>query len=152
MDAASLYEIGEKRKMAKNSEKVKRKNTRSAYNKSEERCAYLCLIPAFMGITFISYLPTIAVFALSLFNYNGLSTPEFVGIDNYARIFTKDVYFVSAVKATLQYAFYAVISAVVYSLIIALLLNSKIFGRTIFRSIFFIPYLLPAIGVFKGWQ
>lgn len=152
MDAASLYEIGEKRKMAKNSEKVKRKNTRSAYNKSEERCAYLCLIPAFMGITFISYLPTIAVFVLSLFNYNGLSTPEFVGIDNYARIFTKDVYFVSAVKATLQYAFYAVISAVVYSLIIALLLNSKIFGRTIFRSIFFIPYLLPAIGVFKGWQ
>ena len=152
MDIASFYENGEKKVMAESKKKEKKQNARSIYNKKEERCAYLCLIPAFLGITFISYLPTIAVFVLSLFNYNGLSSPEFVGIDNYIRIFTKDVYFTSALKATLQYAFYAVISAVVYSLIIALLLNSKIYGRTIFRSIFFIPYLLPAIGVFKGWQ
>ena len=56
------------------------------------------------------------------------------------------------ISFTLLYAFLAVIGAVLYSLIIALLLNMDIFGRTIFRSIFFIPYLLPAIGVFKGWQ
>ncbi len=153
MDIAGMTNDYRRREMKAAPEKKEKKHTfQSTYNKKEERCAYLCLIPAFLGITFISYIPTIAVFVLSLFEYNGLSSPKFVGIDNYIRIFTKDVYLTSAVKATLLYAFLAVIGAVIYSLIIALLLNTKIFGRTMFRSIFFIPYLLPAIGVFKGWQ
>lgn len=120
--------------------------------KREELTAYLCLIPAFLGVTFISYIPTIAVFVLSFFNWNGLSAPKFAGLENYIKIFTKDIYFTSSIRATLEYAFFAVIGAVVYSLFIAILLNMNIKGRTLFRSIFFIPYLLPAIGVFKGWQ
>jgi multiple sugar transport system permease protein len=131
--------------------KVKIKTTSRA-GKKEARTAYLCLIPAFLGVTLISYLPTLAVFILSLFNWNGLSNPEFVGFDNFVRIFTKDIYLVDSIRATIFYAFLAVVGAVFYSLIIALLLNMNIKGRTLFRSIFFIPYLLPAIGVFKGWQ
>lgn len=131
--------------------KVKMKTTSRA-GKKEERTAYLCLIPAFLGVTLISYLPTLAVFILSLFNWNGLSTPEFIGLDNFVRIFTKDIYLVDSIRATIYYAFLAVVGAVLYSLVIALLLNMNIKGRTLFRSIFFIPYLLPAIGVFKGWQ
>ena len=126
--------------------------TTSRAGKKEERTAYLCLIPAFLGVTLISYLPTLAVFILSLFNWNGLSTPEFIGLDNFVRIFTKDIYLVDSIRATIYYAFLAVVGAVLYSLVIALLLNMNIKGRTLFRSIFFIPYLLPAIGVFKGWQ
>lgn len=128
------------------------KEVKSRAGKKEERTAYLCLIPAFLGVTLISYLPTLAVFVLSVFEWNGLTTPEFVGLANFERIFTKDIYFVESLKATISYAFFAVIGAVVYSLIIALLLNMNIKGRTLFRSIFFIPYLLPAIGVFKGWE
>lgn len=132
-------------------DKSKNKSISKA-GKKEERTAYLCLIPAFLGVTFISYLPTLAVFVLSLFDWNGLSTPDFVGIANFQRIFTKDIYFAESIKATVLYAFLAVVGAVVYSLIIALLLNMNIKGRTFFRAIFFVPYLLPAIGVFKGWQ
>jgi multiple sugar transport system permease protein len=124
----------------------------SRAGKKEERTAYLCLIPAFLGVTLISYLPTLAVFILSVFEWNGLTTPKFVGLANYVRIFTKDIYFTDSLKATILYAFLAVVGAVIYSLIIALLLNMNIKGRTLFRSIFFIPYLLPAIGVFKGWE
>lgn len=120
--------------------------------KREERTAYLCLIPAFLGVTLISYIPTIAVFILSFFEWNGLSTPQFVGFANYIRIFTKDIYLADSIKATVSYAFLAVVGSVIYSLFIAILLNMNIKGRTLFRSIFFIPYLLPAIGVFKGWQ
>ena len=125
---------------------------KSRAGKKEERTAYLCLIPAFIGVTCISYLPTLAVFVLSLFNWNGLTTPEFIGFSNFTRIFTRDIYLADSVKATIFYAFLAVVGAVIYSLFIALLLNMNIKGRTLFRSIFFIPYLLPAIGVFKGWQ
>lgn len=125
---------------------------KSRAGKKEERTAWLCLIPAFLGVTLISYLPTLAVFVLSLFEWNGLTTPEFVGLANFQRIFTKDIYLISSLRATIGYAFLAVVGAIVYSLVIALLLNMDIKGRTLFRSIFFIPYLLPAIGVFKGWQ
>ncbi|MDC7290419.1 sugar ABC transporter permease [Blautia schinkii] len=125
---------------------------KSRAGKKEERTAYLCLIPAFIGVTCISYLPTLAVFVLSLFEWNGLTTPEFTGLSNFIRIFTRDIYLADSVKATIFYAFLAVVGAVLYSLFIALLLNMNIKGRTLFRSIFFIPYLLPAIGVFKGWQ
>ena len=120
--------------------------------KKEEMTAYLCLIPAFLGVTCISYLPTIAVFVLSLFQWNGVTTPEFVGVTNFVRIFTKDVYFWDSIKATIIYALITVAGSILYSLVIALFLNMKIIGRTFFRSVFFIPYLLPAIGVFTGWK
>jgi len=126
--------------------------TISRAGKKEEMTAYLCLIPAFLGVTLISYLPTLAVFILSFFDWNGLTSPEFIGFDNFVRIFTKDIYFADSVKATVYYAFLAVVGAVIYSLIIALFLNMEIKGRTLLRSIFFVPYLLPAIGVFKGWE
>lgn len=130
----------------------KERSKKTKVGKQEERTAYLCLIPAFVGVTCISYLPTIAVFVLSLFEWNGITKPTFVGVDNFIRIFTKDIYLKDSVWATVSYAFLAVVGAVVYSLIIAILLNMQIKGRTLFRAIFFIPYLLPAIGVFKGWQ
>ena len=146
MEVAGIYSTSEAKSMKRASGKRKIRTSQSKYNRKEERCAYLCLIPAFLGLTIYN----------SFFeNYReGLKQigPNFVGLDNYIMIFTKDVYFASAVKATLLYAFLAVIGAVIYSLVIALILNMDIFGRTIFRSIFFIPYLLPAIGVFKGWQ
>lgn len=132
--------------------KKKKTNYISRAGRREERTAYLCLIPAFLGVTLISYLPTMAVFVLSVFEWNGLTAPKFVGLANFQRIFTKDIYFVDSLQATVLYAFLAVVGAIIYSLIIALLLNMNIKGRTLFRSIFFIPYLLPAIGVFKGWE
>lgn len=124
----------------------------SSAARREARTAYLCLIPAFLGVSIISYIPTIAVFVLSLFEWNGITRPEFVGIANFQRIFTKDVYFAASLKATLIYALLAVGGSILYSLIIALLLNMKIKGRTFWRSVFFIPYLLPAMGVFTGWK
>ena len=128
------------------------KGTSSRASKEEARTAKLCLIPAFLGVTLISYGPTLAVFVLSLFDWNGLSEAKFIGLNNFEKIFTKDIYFVDSVKSTVIYALLAVVGSIIYSLMIAILLNMNIKARTIFRSIFFIPYLLPAIGVFKGWQ
>ena len=95
----------------------------SRAGRKEERTAYLCLIPAFLGVSLISYLPTLAVFVLSVFKWNGLSSPEFVGLENFQRIFTKDIYFADSIKATILYALLAVVGAIIYSLLVALLLN-----------------------------
>ncbi len=135
-----------------NMKKERKKKTSSRATREEERMAKLCLIPAFLGVTLISYGPTLAVFVLSFFDWNGLSDAKFVGIENFEKIFTKDIYLADSLTSTVLYALLAVLGSIIYSLFIAILLNMDIKARTIFRSIFFIPYLLPAIGVFKGWQ
>lgn len=122
------------------------------WQRKESRTAYLCLIPVFLGLSIISYIPTISVFVLSLFDWNGLTAPKFVGGANFVKIFTRDMYFYDSIRVTVVYAFMAVLWSMLYSLIIALLLNRKIPARPFWRAIFFVPYLLPAVGVFTAWR
>ena len=125
---------------------------RGIRQRKESMTAYLCLIPVFLGLSIISYVPTIAVFVLSLFNWNGLSKPTFVGFDNFTQLFTSDMYFYDSIRVTVVYAVLAVLWSMLYSLVIALLLNRKIPARPFWRAVFFIPYMLPAVGVFTAWR
>lgn len=121
-------------------------------SRKEAITAYLCLIPAFLGLSIISYIPTLSAFVLSLFKWNGMTDPVFVSFDNYKQIFTTDIYFRDSLKATLVYALLSVIGSMVYSLVIAILLNMNIPSRPLWRAIYFVPYMLPAIGVFTAWR
>jgi len=55
------------------------------------------------------------------------------------------------VSATLYFAFGAVVSGILYSFLVALLLNQKILGRGLWRSVFFLPYIVPIIGSSIVW-
>lgn len=118
---------------------------------NEERTAYICLIPAFVGLIFLTYLPLIAVLGISFFNWTGLGKPEFIGINNYIKLFTTDPYIKDSIVATIYFAVISVIGSMIYSLFIAMLLNRKIPGRGFFRAVFYVPYVLPAAAVFVGW-
>lgn len=120
--------------------------------KREARTAYLCLIPAFVGLTFITYIPLLAVFALSFFNWGGLSAPEFVGLKNYLQLFTVDPYFKDSIRVTIYFSIVSVAGGMIYSLIVAMLLNRKIPARGFFRVLFYLPYILPAAAVYIGWS
>ncbi len=133
-------------------EKQKKTAGKGIRRKKEARIAYLCLIPVFLGLSIISYIPTVSVFILSVFDWNGLTAPKFIGLANFEKIFTRDMYFYDSLRVTIIYAFIAVLWSLLYSLIIALLLNRKIPARPFWRAIFFIPYLLPAVGVFTAWR
>ncbi|MDR2157277.1 MAG: sugar ABC transporter permease [Clostridiales Family XIII bacterium] len=117
----------------------------------ETRTAYLFLIPAFVGLIVLTYLPLVAIFVLSFFKWKGAGTPIFVGWDNYVRLFTTDPYFIDSIKVTCYFSVVAVVGSMLYSLIIALLLNRKIPGRGFFRAVFYLPYILPAVAVYIGW-
>lgn len=120
--------------------------------RKESLTAYLCLIPVFLGLTVISYIPTISVFGLSLFDWNGLTPPKFIGLTNFVQIFTNDMYFKDSVWVTVIYALIAVFWSMIYSLFIALLLNRRIPARAFWRAVYFMPYMLPAVGVFTAWR
>ena len=120
--------------------------------RQEARAAKLFLIPAFLGLTFITYLPLIAVFVLSFFKWTAIMPrPLFIGWDNYVRLFTKDIFFWTSVKVTVQYAVLSVLMSMIYSLSIAMLLNRKIPARGFFRAIFYVPYIVPAIAMYTSW-
>lgn len=120
--------------------------------KSEARTAYLCLIPSIIGLVVLTYVPLVAVFGLSLFRWEGVGIPEWVGLNNYIRLFTRDPYFKDAIWATIYFAVLAVAGSMVYSLVIAMLLNRKIPARGFFRAVFYLPYVLPAMAVYIGWS
>jgi len=117
------------------------------------RAAYLFLIPAFAGLTVLTYGPLVAVFALSFFNTGGLVfRPVFSGFLNYIRLFTEDPYFIDSVKVTAYFSLISVAGCMVYSLAVAMLLNRNVAARGFFRALFYLPYVLPSVAVFVGWS
>lgn len=126
----------------------------------EQRAAYLFLIPALLGLTFITYLPLLAVFGISLTDLNvghfikgGTLPPiQFVGFQNFVDIFRDpSVDFLNSIGVTVRYSLIAVVSSIIYSMFIALLLNRKMPARGFFRAVFYIPYILPATAVMISW-
>jgi len=113
--------------------------------------AYLFLAPALLGLFFLTIFPILGVVGISLTNWSGLEKPAFVGLGNFKQIFTVDFYFYRSVVATLYFAFGAVISGIIYSFAIALMLNQRIPARGFWRSVYFIPYIVPSIGTCIVW-
>ena len=57
------------------------KKKKIKYNRAETRAAWILLLPSVIGLTCITYLPMLASFTLSLFNWNGLGEMKFVGME-----------------------------------------------------------------------
>ena len=126
----------------------------------EQRAAYLFLIPAFLGLSLITYLPLLAAFFISFTDLNtghfvqgGTLPPvRFVGFNNFIDIFVNpNVNFLNAIWVTVFYTMLAVVGSIIYSMIIALLLNRRIPARGFLRAIYYIPYILPATAVMITW-
>jgi len=121
--------------------------------KQEAKAAYLFLIPAFIGLTVLTYGPLLAVFGLSFFRWRATApAPTFVGFQNFIRLFTEDFFFIDSIKVTAFFSLIAVIGSLIYSLMVAILLNRKIPARGFFRAVFYLPYVLPAVAVYIGWS
>jgi len=131
---------------------TERKPRPSKITSSEARTAYVFLMPAFVGLTVLTYGPLLAVFVLSFFNWRGALSPSFIGIGNYIRLFTEDPYFKDSLRVTLYFSVVSVIGSILYSLAVAMLLNRKIPARGFLRAVFYLPYILPAVAVYIGWS
>lgn len=122
------------------------------YNKDESLAALVCVFPSIIGLIFLTYIPLAAVLGLSLTSWEGVGIPQWAGLGNYVKLFTTDPYFLDSVKVTIYFSIITVIGSMIYSLLIALLLNRKIPARGFFRAVFYLPYVLPAMAVYIGWS
>lgn len=74
-------------------------------------------------------------------------SPSYLGLDNYLYALTKDQLFYKSILQSLTFAFFSGAFVLVTSLILAMLLNSKLKGIGIFRTIYFLPFIIPSFAV-----
>lgn len=111
---------------------------------------YLLILPWLIGfLVFLAY-PMLRSLYLSFTSYNLLSPPQWVGLQNYQRIFA-DADFWQSLKVTLLYALGSVPGGTIIALALAMVLSQKLRGVNIWRTIFFMPSILSSIAVAILW-
>ncbi|MGL5384099.1 MAG: carbohydrate ABC transporter permease [Culicoidibacterales bacterium] len=112
----------------------------------KKRILIFCfLIVPLVHLVIFSYIPIITNFFLSFTNYNGVSTPTFIGFDNYIRLFT-DPQYIQMFKNCLWYMLMSV-PQLIFSFALAIFVNGKFRGLQLFKGIAIIPYLLNGVIV-----
>lgn len=129
-------------------EKVKRGNKRYLnYGKQEHTQGYLFLTPAIFVVTIFIGLSILFVIYLSFHKVNLFTkTYEFVGFQNYKRVFQDDVAKIG-LKNTILFASIVVPIQTILALIISAILDSKIKGKYFFRTVFFLPTLTSSAAL-----
>ena len=117
-----------------------------SYGRRQAFTGYLFISPWILGFLFFNLLPILAVFYLSCTNYSVGSDYRWIGLTNYQRIFVRDRSFSISVYNTLYYTAFAVPLSVGCGFLLALLLNSKVRGITYFRTIFYVPSIMPVVA------
>jgi multiple sugar transport system permease protein len=95
-------------------------------------------------------LPVLASIAISVTDWNLVSTPSFVGLDNYQNM-VSDPEFLNSVKVTLTYVLLGVPLFQVLGLLLAMLLNLKLPGMGVFRTLVFLPAILSGVAIAVLW-
>ena len=99
---------------------------------------FLMLLPMLVLFFLFCAYPLMESIYLSLMKYNGFTEPVFIGIDNYLRML-RDTSWWNTVWNTFQFTFMAYVIQIPLSLLLAVLVNSKIKGQNFFRTIIFLP-------------
>lgn len=118
----------------------------------EEISGWLFALPALLGFLFFSLSPMLFSAYYSLSDYNILSDPVYKGFENYRSLLSgEDGNFWISVRATLTFALMAVPANIIFAFLIALLLNRNIAFRPFFRSLFYLPSVLPGVATSFVW-
>lgn len=125
------------------------KNAR--YSK-KNRVLFIFTLPILLMYCFFFVIPMLMGMKNSFTDWSGTSqTYHFIGIQNYTKIF-QDERFRNALFFNFKYTLLLTIATVLISVVVALVLNQKIKGRTFFRSVFFLPAILSLVTVGLIWN
>lgn len=103
--------------------------------------AYAMLLPQIVGFAVFSIYPILWVYRYAFYDFDG-ATAVFNGFDNFVRLFTRDAAYWSSLVNTFVIAFGKLIVELPLALLVAVFLNRKIFGRSFFRTMFFLPNII----------
>ena len=117
----------------------------------EEKAAYLFLLPWLLGLLAFWIVPILWSVVLSASDWDIISKPSWVGLGNYREMLFDDRHFWLAIRVTLKYILLSVPLYIVAGLLLSLLLNLKLRGMNLFRTILFVPSVLSGVAVAILW-
>ena len=126
---------------------VKQKITWSTKNRIREAIwGYLLIAPNFLVVLLFTVIPVFFSLYMSLTDWNILSKPNFIGLENYQEIFSDKV----AQETFLNTFYFVVVSVPInlcLTLLLAVILNQKIIGIAFFRTAFYLPVISASVAV-----
>lgn len=117
------------------------------------RWCWVMIAPAALGLLLFTVGPMLTSLWLSFTDYDVVSTPHFVGLANYQYLTTADPSFWVSVKVTALYALASVPLGLFGAFVVAMLLNLDVPFKGLYRTLYYLPSLLPATvsGVVWAW-
>lgn len=109
------------------------------------------LFPTMIGLLFGALGSVLATIVISLLNWDLITPPTWAGFANYTSLLS-DTLFLRAMRITVLFSLAYVPGTIILSLLIALLLNRKLFGLSLFRTIYFLPTVSSAVAVGLVWS
>jgi multiple sugar transport system permease protein len=114
---------------------------------------YTFLLPWLIGFFVITLGPMLYSLYLSFTDFSMLAAPEWVGFDNYIKLFTNDPKYLDAVRVTLVYVLVSVPLQLAFALAVAMVLNRGLRGLSLYRSVYYLPSLIGAsVAVAVLWR
>jgi multiple sugar transport system permease protein len=111
---------------------------------------YVFISPFILGVTFFVLIPAATAAWLAFTDWNMITPPKFVGLANFERLF-RDKLFIQALKVTTIYTLISVPLMLTISFFVALLMNVKVRGISFFRTIYYMPVIVPAVANAMLW-
>jgi multiple sugar transport system permease protein len=107
--------------------------------------------PWLIGFLLLTLYPMLASLYYSFSEYPILSSPEWIGLENYREMFFQDKLFWKSVSNTLYFATLSVPLGTAFSIFLAMLLNRKVRGMSFYRTLYYIPTVVPTVASVMLW-
>ena len=118
---------------------------------NEHFAGWIFILPALAGTLIFIVIPVICSFGLSFTKWNLLNPIKFVGFENYRLLFQEPLFF-KILLNTIVFAISTSLFGVIFPLILACILNSKIRGSEFYKTAYFLPFITPMIVIGIVWQ
>lgn len=129
----------------------KRSGSKLSREFKRDLVSYSFIAPNFIGFAVFTLIPIVFAFALAFLKWDGSNAIQFMGIENFKRL-GNDIFFKAALKNTIIYCIGTVPLTMIASLALAVILNQKVKGRAIFRTLSFFPYVGSLVAVTAVWK
>ncbi|HLI76020.1 MAG TPA: sugar ABC transporter permease [Acidobacteriaceae bacterium] len=130
---------------------VRKTRRRRTLRQREALAAYLCLLPWLIGLLVFTAYPLVASLYYAFTDYSILSSPKWAGLQNFRQMF-KDPLFFTSLRVTAEYCGVVVPGTVIIGYMMALLLNHRLPLLRLWRTIYFLPSMVPAIAGAFLWS
>ena len=123
---------------------------RSTVQRTNTRNGLLFTAPALIGLAVFTVYPVVSLLYYSFCRYSALKPPSWVGLGNYQSLM-HDQLFAESLYNTLYYTVLAVPLGIITAFGLAVLLNAKVKGLAFFRTIFYLPSIVPVVASSVLW-